>query len=921
MSVEESKQVNLDIVREYEDVFSGIGCLPGKYTIRLKENSIPVVHAPRKLPFAIKDDVRKKLLEMESQGIIAKVEGPTDWVNSITIVRKGNGDLRICLDPKELNECIKREYFRLPTIDEILSQLSGACYFSTLDASMGFWQVELDETNKYCTFNTPFGRYKFLRMPFGICSASEVFHRKMYENFDDIEGVCMYIDDLLIYAKTKKEHDKVLRKVLNRCRKINLKLNMQKCKFGLQELKYLGHRITKNGLCADDSHISAIQNMPIPKNKKDIERFLGLVTYVGKFVPHLSDKTIFLRDILKKDVDWHWDENQERCFLELKNVLSCPPVLQYYSIKEPIVISVDASSSGLGACLMQKELPVCYASKALTTTEQRYAQIEKELYACVFACERFYEYIYGRSDVTIETDHKPLISIIKKPIVDSPARLQRMLLRLQRFTFRLIYKPGKHLYVADALSRAYEDNRIDESSLSDCDNFNDEICMVLCDKVLAISEYIPDLQLTAIQKRTQSDSELVQLKKYIMQGWPNDNSDVPEIIKPYWNYRNDLSYTLGLVFKNDRIVVPKEYRKEILNKIHIGHLGLEKCKLRAREIVFWPGMNNDLHNLITNCNTCLSHRKSNQKQELIPHSIPDRAWEKVGVDLFQLKGEDYLLLVDYFSKFCEVVKLHSTMSESVINALKNIFYRQGIPNIVMSDCGPQFSSSLFRQFALDWGFIHTTSSPYYPQSNGQVERMVQTIKNIMIKTNEDQIDYRLAILEYLNTPLTDSLPSPAELLQSRKLKSIIPTSNKLLKSKVHTNVRNKLIERQALHKYYYDRNKKHLESLSIGQKVKVYNKFAKRWTSGIVTGILRDRSYEILLSNGNKVVRNRRHIIRDSSQRHDPPQDYNFEYDDNCQYCDNTNNLSSDTYSSDIRRTRYGRVVRPPDRWGYENES
>ncbi|CAH2208589.1 jg79 [Pararge aegeria aegeria] len=236
----------------------------------------------------------------------------------------------------------------------------------------------------------------------------------MIENFDDIEGVCMYIDDLLIYGRNKEEHDERLRRVLERCRKINLKLNEKKCKFGLEEIKYLGHRITKNGLYPDDSHITAITKMPIPNDKKDVERFLGLVK------------------------------------------LHSRPVLQYYDVNKPIVISVDASKSGLGACLMQNNLPVCYASKALTKAEQRYAQIEKELFACVFACEKFYAYIYGKTNVIIETDHKPLISIIKKPITDAPARLQRMLLRLQRYTFKLVYKPGKHLYIADALSRAYE---------------------------------------------------------------------------------------------------------------------------------------------------------------------------------------------------------------------------------------------------------------------------------------------------------------------------------------------------------------------------------------------------------------------------------------------------------------------------------
>ncbi|KAL0867464.1 hypothetical protein ABMA27_008251 [Loxostege sticticalis] len=910
----------------YEDVFNGIGCLPGQYSITLKDDAEPVIHAPRKLPFAIRDDVRKKLLEMESQKIIEKVEGPSEWVSSITVVKKANGDLRICLDPKELNNAIKREHFRLPSLDEIVSNLSGAKYFSTLDAYSGFWQVALDESSSLCTFNTPFGRYKFLRMPYGICSASEVFHKKIYENFDDIEGVCMYIDDLLIFGRTRIEHDERLKKVLERCRKINLKLNKDKCKFGLDEIKYLGHRISKNGLYPDDSHLTAITNMPSPKDKKDVERFLGLVTYVGAFIPNLSDRTLPLRELLKKETEWHWDERHNKCIDDLKKCLMTRPVLQYYCLKKPIVLSVDASKTGLGACLMQNNLPVCYASKALTKTEQRYAQIEKELYACVFACERFHAYIYGRVDVTVETDHKPLISIFKKPIVDAPLRLQRMLLRLQRYTFRLIYKPGRHLHIADALSRAYEPceavthqsaaaGHEDESSGRELD----EVCAVVREAVRATSRHISDVQFINIQKHTEIDDELVQLKKYILQGWPIDKNKVVEVARTYWTFKESLSVAYGLVWKDNRVVIPRSLRKEMLNKIHLGHMGLEKCKLRAREAVFWPNINKDLSNLISNCDVCLSHRKNNQKEELKPHEIPDRPWAKVGVDLFQLKGRDYLLLVDYYSKFFEIVELQYTTAEHVINCLINIFSRQGIPNVVMSDCGPQFSSFKFKEFSRQWQFCHVTSSPYYPQSNGQIERTIQTVKNIMIKTSEDGTDYRLALLECLNTPLDSDLASPAELLQSRKLRGIVPVSNKLLQPKLQRNVKNNLIMRQNNQKFYYDKKFRNLSKLCIGQKVKFLDVIKKQWISGTISRILSDRSYEITYSNGRITKRNRRHIRLDSRDRHDTSNNrYNFDYDDICIPCSSESHADANKRNvPNYHVTRFGRTVRPPNRWGF----
>lgn len=899
-------------VSEYEDIFQGLGCLPGRYEIKLKSNAVPVVHAPRKLPFAIKDTVKNKLNEMEQQGIIAKVEGPTDWVSSMVIAKKSNGDLRICLDPKELNEYIKREHFRLPTLDEIVSNISGSKYFSTLDASCGFWQVKLCETD-LCTFNTPFGRYKFLRMPYGICSASEVFHKKIYENFDDLDGVCMYIDDLLIYGKNEEEHDNRLRTVLDRCRKINLKLNIKKCKFRLNEIKYLGHIISKDGLSPDDSYLKAIQNMPMPTNVKDVERFLGLITYVGQFIPNLSNKTCLLRELLKKNIEWHWNEHHTESFEELKKCLSSRPVLQFYDMKKPIVLSVDASKSGLGACLLQDGLPVAYGSKALTPTEQNYAQIEKELYACVFACDRFYAYIYGRGDITIETDHKPLISIIKKPIVDAPPRLQRMLLRLQRFTFKLVYKPGKQLFIADTLSRAY----LEESIEDDDRCYSEEVCEITRSVVENASNNITDLQFIEIQKCTETDEELILLQKYILNGWPNLKENLENNIKPYWTYKEDLSVACGLVWKGDKIVIPRNMRKEMLKKVHIGHLGLEKCKLRAREIMFWPNLNLELKNLVSECQVCLANRKQNRNEELISHEIPSRPWTKVAMDLFYLYGKNYLLLVDYYSKFVEVIELPFTTSDYVINCIKNTFIRHGIPETVVSDCGPQFNSGTFSIFSKSWGFEHVKSSPHYPQSNGQVERMVQTVKTIMKKSIESKEDYRLGLLEYVNTPLDSSLPSPAELLYSRKLRSIIPTSPKLLMPKVQENISINLKQKQAVQKYYYDRNCINMLSLKVGQKVKILDLIKKRWISGTVSKVLKNRSYEIKLINGQLLIRNRKHIIIDSMNRQDSQPDYNFNYDDVCLSTPDNNSQINNVMPNDNYVTRSGRTVRPPERYGF----
>lgn len=233
--------------------------------------------------------------------------------------------------------------------------------------------------------------------------------------------------------------------------------------------------------------------------------------------------------------------------------------MQFYNLNQPVTISVDASKNGLGCCLLQNGLPVCYASKSLTKTEQAYAQIEKELFACVFACEKFYTYIYGRNDVVIETDHKPLVTIINKPLSDAPARLQRMLMRLQPYTFRLVYKPGKYLYVADTLSRA-----VDPSGLPTEPRDNLEAQAQVC--AVAASNPLTDTHFLQIQKCTKQSTELQKLIKLIKKGWPNHKNEVEDILKPYWDHRHELVVSFGIVWRGNSVVIPKCMRQDMLKK-------------------------------------------------------------------------------------------------------------------------------------------------------------------------------------------------------------------------------------------------------------------------------------------------------------------------------------------------------------------
>ncbi|CAG2188277.1 unnamed protein product [Mytilus edulis] len=437
-----------NVLKEYEDVFEGTGLLEGKYHLELNENAQPVVHPPRKVPVAIKDQLQTELNRLCDMNIITQVTKPTPWVSSLVTVVKPN-KLRVCIDPKHLNQHIKRSHYPLHTIDDLLPELSNAKIFSVVDAKNGFWHVQLDEESSYLTtFNTPFGRYRWLRMPFGITSAPEEYQRRQDQAVEGIPGVKSIIDDILIYGEGKteeeaiKDHDRKFRLLMERCRERNLKLNKDKLKLKMKEVKFIGHLITNKGLKMDPEKVRAVLEMPKPTDVSGVRRLVGFVTYLSKFLPKLSHICEPLRKLTLKDSEFCWLENHDKALTEIKTLVTSEPVLKYYDPNMELTLQSDASETGLGAAILQENQPIAYASRALTDTETRYAQIEKELLSVVFGLQKFHQYTYGRN-VYVTSDHKPLESILKKPLHCAPKRLQRMMLQLQKYNIQLVYKPGK----------------------------------------------------------------------------------------------------------------------------------------------------------------------------------------------------------------------------------------------------------------------------------------------------------------------------------------------------------------------------------------------------------------------------------------------------------------------------------------------
>ncbi|KAL5506839.1 hypothetical protein EMCRGX_G008586 [Ephydatia muelleri] len=849
-----------NIYRQFPNLFRGLGIYDDPYHIKLKPNATPhCVYTARNIPIPYFEKVKLELTKMESSGVISQVDVPTEWCAAMVAVPKKTGSPRICVDLRPLNECVLREVHPLPKVDVTLASLSGAQVFSKLDANSGFWQIPLSEESRLLTtFITPFGRYCFNKLPFGIASAPEHFQKVMNKVLSGLDGIVCQMDDTLVFGKSQEEHDKRLLTTLSRIQSAGLTLNKEKCLFSKRTITFLGHVIDSSGVSPDPEKIAAIKDMPPPKNISDLRRFMGMVTQLGKFTPNLAELSQPLRELLSTKRCWCWGPDQVESFTNIKTELTKPAVLAFYNPANETKVSADASSHGLGAVLLQMEAnawkPVAFASRSMSSTEVRYAQIEKEALATTWACERFRDYLVGKR-FCIETDHKPLVPLLSSTHLDNlPPRVLRFRLRLMRFDYSIVHVPGKLLYTADTLSRA-------PTTLPDADSnaLQDEVEGFVSNVTKCLPATEGKLQTYRVFQA--SDPECVQIMKYCRFGWPEKHC-ISDGTKPYWVHRGLLTIQDGLLLFGSRIVVPRACRRETLDKIHSGHLGIQRCKLRVQQSVWWPGVSKEIESLVKHCRIC-ARTTTTHKEPMIVSQPPDYPWQKVGSDLFEFKGHSYIVLVDYFSRFLEA-----------------------------------------------YGFVHMTSSPHYPQSNGEAERAVQTAKRLLGRSE----DPFLAVLSYNATPMPWCNLSPSELLMGRKLRSTIPQTTTVLipgwPYLKEFKVKNRCLKEKQ--KIYYDQRHQTRSKTPLEDGTEVWvSKDGDKIPGTVTAPASTPRSYLVQTPAG-QLRRNRSHLTEipsledaEEASTEDQPSEP-----------DETEPVPQAPPRSPIMtRTRTGTVIRPPLRF------
>ena len=434
-----------DLKKLYPNSFDRLGSLKGAYNIRVDLTVKPATHARRKVPIESKEAIDRELDYLIEEEIITEQGELTPWVSLVTFPRKPNGEVRVCLDPSNLNNAIIREHHKPMMVEEIAHKLAGAMVYTKADALKAFLQIYLiHEASLLMTFNSHRGHLRFLWMLFGAKMSQDVFQLRMDAILKQCPGVIGIHDDMVIFGVDQQDHDANLIDLLNICQKEGLVLNSKKLELQRERVTFFGAEYSAEGMHPDPKKVQGITEMTAPMDKQQLQSFLGMVNYMGTFIPNLSHHTEPLRAMFKKDNVFHWDDQQTRSFQQVKTLIAKANTtpLRYYYRNLPVTVPADASLRGLGACLIQqhkgKDQPIAFASKSLTDAETRYANIERELLAIIFACQCFSTYLLGRSFVA-ESNHKPLEMIAMKNLANAPPFLQRMLLELQRYDVTIKY--------------------------------------------------------------------------------------------------------------------------------------------------------------------------------------------------------------------------------------------------------------------------------------------------------------------------------------------------------------------------------------------------------------------------------------------------------------------------------------------------
>ena len=846
--MKEAKEVNTireqNLLEEFQEIFEpGLGTVKNATaSLELKEDAVPKFRPFVDPHLGWKPQIEQEILRLEREGNWKKVKY-SQWATPLVPVTKADGGVRLCGNYKiTVNPQLKVAQHPLPNPAIMFATMGGCQVFTKIDLKNAYQQLEMDEkSQEMCTLNTPLGLYRPKRLPYGVASAPALWQETMDKIFTGLPGVFIFVDDIVVAGKDEEEHESRLRKVLERMKENGLRINKSKCQFKVPSVEYLGFIIDGKGIHKTKGKIKAVTEAKVPTNVKELQSFLGLVTFYGRFVKNLSTIAHPLYELLKKEVQWKWSTKCQEAFETIKKEITSDKFLVHYKPDLPLKLVCDASQVGVGCVLAHvmpdgTEKPIAFASRSLNKAEIAYSQIEKEGLALVYGVKKFHMYLYGKKKFTLVTDHKPLLAILGPkqglPTIVA-ARLQRWAIILAAYHYELEYRPTSKMGNADALSRLPVDKA---PEINEC-------------SILSIEAMNLPLKATEIGQATKKDQTLVKVKEFLMTN--NETFISNEECKAYKMIKEELSLERDCILRGARVVIPTPLRNRVIKEIHEGHQGIVKSKAIARSFVWWPGIDKDIENYVKNCEQCALNQNNPKPISLHPWEYARYPWQRLHIDFAgPFLGSSYLIVVDSYSKWPEVVPMQNTTSQSTIKALMPLFSTHGLPERIVTDNGTQFCSEEFENFLRVNGIRHTLSAPYHPATNGEAERFVQTFKNAMksYDANSSNVSMYISkfLLSYRTTPHTTTGVCPSFLLVGRRIRSkldlMLPDSRSTNEDEMYR----KLSEI------------KKIRNFDVDDKVLVrnYSKSNQKWIPGIVSKKLGTLHYEVQI-DGNVM---RKHI-------------------------------------------------------------
>ena len=750
--ISESEREQLySLLVEFADVFSFSSKDLGR-TKELKHHIFtsdahPVHLSPRRIPQARREELRGLLRDMLESDVIQQSDSP--WSSPIVLAKKHDGTTRFCVDYRKVNEVTRKDAYPLPRVDDTLDTLVGSKFFTTLDLASGYWQVEVaPEDQPKTAFTTPEGLYQFKVMPFGLCNAPATFQRLMDRVLSGLKwsSCLVYFDDIIVVGTTFQEHLHHLTSVLTRLRGAGLKLKPKKCTLCRQQVTFLGHVVSTDGVATDPSKTEAVSKWPTPQNRKEVQQFLGLANYYRRFVKDFALISKPLQRLTEKNAPFEWTIGCQNAFDELRKRLVSSPVLAYPDYERRFILDTDASDVGIGAVLSQvsdcgSERVIAYASRSLTRPEQRYCVTRKELLAVVEFVHHFRQYLLGR-EFTLRTDHGSLVWI--RNFKEPEGQLARWLERLQEYNFTVVHRQGLRHCNADALSRV---------PCRQCGRDED---------IEAENTVMVGVVSNPFQKYTPAEMRQMQLDDTTIQpvhcAVSCGQLTSPDIVKSWsrgsrllMQHWDALCIYDGILWKKcvdgsrrfQQLVLPTKLQEDALRDLHQGavggHIGEEKMKHRLKERFYWPGCTEAVGEWCRNCISCTTRKTVAPKRRAPLQTIKaGYPMQIVSVDLMgplpeTEDGCKYVMVaVDCFTRWVEVYAIRNQEATTVAQKLVDeMFCRFSPPEQLHSDQGRQFESDLVKEICELLQIRKTRTTPYHPQCNGMVERFNRTLLDML----------------------------------------------------------------------------------------------------------------------------------------------------------------------------------------------